>query len=218
MGGAPGTRETDLLAPEQTVGAIDAVVLSGGSAFGLDAATGVMPALAASRPRLRHRHARGCRSSRPPSSSTSSTAATRTGAARSPYAAARPRRASTPPRSTSRSAPPAPATGATTVNLKGGLGSASMRLDDGVTVARAGRGQCASARRPSATTAHFWAAPFERDGEFGGLGPPPAYPAAATALRYKGQVERAEHDHRRRRHRRPADQGGGQAASPSMTP
>ncbi|KAB2860960.1 MAG: peptidase T4, partial [Bauldia sp.] len=38
MGGAPGTRETDLLAPEQTYGEVDAVVLSGGSAFGLDAA------------------------------------------------------------------------------------------------------------------------------------------------------------------------------------
>src|SRR6478735_9947638 len=41
MGGAPGTRETDLLAPEETVERIDAVVLSGGSAFGLDAPGGV---------------------------------------------------------------------------------------------------------------------------------------------------------------------------------
>jgi L-aminopeptidase/D-esterase-like protein len=47
MGGAPGTRETDLLSPEQTVEHIDAVVLSGGSAFGLDAASGVMDGLAA---------------------------------------------------------------------------------------------------------------------------------------------------------------------------
>jgi L-aminopeptidase/D-esterase-like protein len=46
-GGAPGTRETDLLAPEKTVGAVDALVLSGGSAFGLDAAAGVQAALAA---------------------------------------------------------------------------------------------------------------------------------------------------------------------------
>src|ERR1700716_2714761 len=36
-GGAPGTRETDLLRPEQTVERVDAIVLSGGSAFGLDA-------------------------------------------------------------------------------------------------------------------------------------------------------------------------------------
>jgi len=41
MGGAPGTRETDLLAPEQLVQEVDAIVLSGGSAFGLDAASGV---------------------------------------------------------------------------------------------------------------------------------------------------------------------------------
>jgi L-aminopeptidase/D-esterase-like protein len=41
MGGAPGTRETDLLAPDRTVQQVDAIVLSGGSAFGLDAAQGV---------------------------------------------------------------------------------------------------------------------------------------------------------------------------------
>ena len=40
MGGAPGTRETDLLAPDKTVQEVDALVLSGGSAFGLDAASG----------------------------------------------------------------------------------------------------------------------------------------------------------------------------------
>jgi L-aminopeptidase/D-esterase-like protein/RimJ/RimL family protein N-acetyltransferase len=41
-GGAPGTRETDLLDPRHTVGVAHAVVLAGGSAFGLDAAGGVM--------------------------------------------------------------------------------------------------------------------------------------------------------------------------------
>ena len=41
-GGAPGTRETDLLRPENTVDAVHAVLLTGGSAFGLDAAGGVM--------------------------------------------------------------------------------------------------------------------------------------------------------------------------------
>src|SRR5437763_4155178 len=40
-GGAPGTRETDLLEPHRTVERIDAVFLSGGSAFGLDAGAGV---------------------------------------------------------------------------------------------------------------------------------------------------------------------------------
>ncbi len=42
LGPAPGTRETVLLGPEKTVSRIDAVVLSGGSAYGLAAATGVM--------------------------------------------------------------------------------------------------------------------------------------------------------------------------------
>lgn len=41
-GGSPGTRETDLLKPENLVDKIHAVVLAGGSAFGLDAASGVM--------------------------------------------------------------------------------------------------------------------------------------------------------------------------------
>ena len=46
-GGAPGSRETELLDPVALVGRVDAIVLSGGSAFGLDAAGGVMEGLAA---------------------------------------------------------------------------------------------------------------------------------------------------------------------------
>lgn len=45
-GGGPATRETDLLKSENTVNAVNAVVLSGGSAFGLEAASGVMKELA----------------------------------------------------------------------------------------------------------------------------------------------------------------------------
>jgi L-aminopeptidase/D-esterase-like protein len=45
-GGAPGTRETDLLSPKNTVQDVNAIVLSGGSAFGLDTASGVMRFLA----------------------------------------------------------------------------------------------------------------------------------------------------------------------------
>ncbi len=41
LGGAPGTRETDLLRPENTVDKVDAIFLSGGSAFGLETATGI---------------------------------------------------------------------------------------------------------------------------------------------------------------------------------
>jgi L-aminopeptidase/D-esterase-like protein len=45
-GGAPGTRETDLLAPGRLVRHVDAIMLTGGSAFGLAAADGVMRHLA----------------------------------------------------------------------------------------------------------------------------------------------------------------------------
>ena len=44
-GAAPGTRETDLLDPRNAVGTVDAVVLTGGSAFGLGAVGGVMDVL-----------------------------------------------------------------------------------------------------------------------------------------------------------------------------
>ncbi len=46
-GGAPGSRETELLDPAALVQRVDAILLSGGSAFGLDAAGGVMEGLAA---------------------------------------------------------------------------------------------------------------------------------------------------------------------------
>ncbi|MCU0882336.1 MAG: P1 family peptidase [Hyphomonadaceae bacterium] len=46
-GGGPGTRETDALAPENLVEAVDAIVLSGGSVYGLAAADGVVAALGA---------------------------------------------------------------------------------------------------------------------------------------------------------------------------
>lgn len=46
-GGAPGARETDVLAPENLVGRTDAIVLTGGSVFGLAAADGVANALSA---------------------------------------------------------------------------------------------------------------------------------------------------------------------------
>ena len=45
MGGAPGTRETDLLAPDKLVQEVDALVLAGGSAYGLAACDGVMAGL-----------------------------------------------------------------------------------------------------------------------------------------------------------------------------
>ncbi len=62
-------------------------------------------------------------------------------------------------------------TGATTATLKGGLGSASALTSDGHTV-----GVIVAVNAVGSATVgegpHFWAAPFERDGEFGGLGLP----------------------------------------------
>ena len=184
MGGAPGTRETDLLAPEQTVERIDAIVLSGGSAFGLDAASGVVAGLAAA--------GRGFR----------------IGEAIVPIVPAaihfdllnggdKNWGAETPYRQLGRLALDAASadfaigtagagTGATTANLKGGLGSASTRLANGITVAALvvvnAVGQATVGEGP-----HFWAAPFEVGHEFGGLGLPSPFPSDATALSYKGR-------------------------------
>ena len=47
LGGAPGSRAVSLLEPEMTRGVVDAVVLSGGSLYGLDAAGGVTAVLCA---------------------------------------------------------------------------------------------------------------------------------------------------------------------------
>ena len=61
-GSAPGTRETDLLAPTASVEQVHAIMLGGGSAFGLDAATGVMRYLEQRGDRLQVR--RRCRADR----------------------------------------------------------------------------------------------------------------------------------------------------------
>src|SRR5262245_55897143 len=45
LGGGPGTRETDALTPGSLVGSVDAIVLSGGSVYGLGAADGVVAAM-----------------------------------------------------------------------------------------------------------------------------------------------------------------------------
>ena len=75
--------------------------------------------------------------------------------------------------------------GATTVNFKGGIGSASARLDSGFTVAAIAAVNAAG----SAVIGDgpwFWAAPFERNGEFGGHGFPAKISQAMLAARTKG--------------------------------
>jgi len=76
--------------------------------------------------------------------------------------------------------------GATTVNLQGGLGSASAVTRDGHTVgALVVVNACGSVNVGAGP--HFWAAPFEADGEFGGLGFPSRVPAAALTPSAKGR-------------------------------
>jgi L-aminopeptidase/D-esterase-like protein len=183
-GGAPGTRDTDLLAPEETVERIDAIVLSGGSAFGLDAPGGAQAWL--------REQGRGFA----------------VGAVRVPivpgailfdllnggnkdwgrfppyrdlgYAAA----ANVAETFALGSA--GAGLGANTVNLKGGLGSASATTRDGATV-----GAIVAVNAVGSVTVgdgpHFWAAPFELEGEFGGRGLPSPRPPDALTVRLKGR-------------------------------
>ena len=170
MGGAPGTRETDLLAPDKSVAAVDALVLSGGSAFGLDACSGVVDGLRAD--------GRGFR----------------VGAAQIPLVpgailfdllnGGQKDWTENPYRALGLAAyhnarpdfgigTVGAGTGALTAMLKGGLGTASLQLPDGSTVAA-----LVAANPVGAVTTpgdrHFYAAPFELNAEFGGIGPDPA--------------------------------------------
>jgi L-aminopeptidase/D-esterase-like protein len=185
MGGAPGTRETDLLAPEQTVERIDAVVLSGGSAFGLDAAGGVMAGL----------RAMGRGTAVGPVRVPIVPAAIhfdllnggdKSWTGPSPYAALG-EAALAAAETTFAIGTAGAGAGTTTVNLKGGLGSASARLDNGITVA-ALVAVNAVGQATIGDTGHFWAAPFEVAAEFGGRGVPSPFPVETTRLRHKGQV------------------------------
>jgi L-aminopeptidase/D-esterase-like protein len=186
MGGAPGTRETDLLSPEQTVERVDAVVLSGGSAFGLEAASGVVAGLAEMG---RGFEVGGMRVPIVPGAILFDllNGGDKNWAAEPPYR--RLGRAAFDSAGVEFALGTVGAgTGATTANLKGGLGSASTRLENGVIVSALvavnAVGQATIGDSP-----HFWSAPFEIDKEFGGRGLPASFPADATALRYKGRPQ-----------------------------
>jgi len=172
MGGAPGTRETDLLAPDRMVQAVDAITLSGGSAFGLDAAGGVADALRA----MGRGFAVG--DVRVPIVPAAILFDLLNGGdkgwVQNPYPALG--RAALAAASADFALGTAGAgTGATVAGLKGGLGSASLVLESGVTV-----GALVAVNAVGSVTMgdgpHFWAAPFEIGGEFGALGQAPAAP------------------------------------------
>lgn len=175
MGGAPGTRETDLLRPDATVNQVDVLVLSGGSAFGLASASGVTEALAADG---RGYPAAGHLVPIVPAAILFDLA--NGGAkdwAENPYAALG--RAAYEARGRDVALGSVGAgTGANVAGLKGGLGSASAILPSGgivgALVAVNALGQVTVGDGP-----HFWAAPWEESGEFGGLGVSPDVPGAA---------------------------------------
>jgi D-aminopeptidase len=182
-GGGPGSRETELLAAHSTVERVDAIALSGGSAFGLDATSGVQGWL--------HEQGRGFAigSARVPIVPGAIVFDLLAGGDKqwgrfSPY------------RELGYQAAAAAAAdfalgsaggglGATTASLKGGIGSASAVTADGVTV-----GALVVVNAVGNVTIgdgpHFWAAPFEQNGEFGGRGWPKAFAADALAIRTKG--------------------------------
>ena len=181
-GGAPGTRDLALLEPEQTVERVDAVVLSGGSAFGLDAPGGVQawlreqgrgfavgPALVPIVPGaiLFDLNSGGDKQWGRFSPYRELGYAAAVVAAHDFALGTR-----------------GAGFGATTVNLKGGLGSASGRTRDGATV-----GAIVAVNAVGSVTVgdgpHFWAAPFEQGSEFGGRGF--AMRDDALTVRLKGQ-------------------------------
>jgi len=167
MGGAPGTRETELLAPDKLVQEVDALVLSGGSAFGLDAPSGACDGLRAM--------GRGFKVG-------DASVPIVPGAILFDLLNGGDKSWTENPYKPLGLAALADAsedfalgtigagTGATTLDLKGGLGSASVVLDNGITV-----GALVAVNAVGSVIQdgqkHFWAAPFEVDGEYGNHGP-----------------------------------------------
>lgn len=178
MGGAPGTRETDLLAPDKSVQQVDALVLSGGSAFGLDAASGVTDRLrAAGRGFAAGPH-------RVPIVPAAILFDLMSCGAKdwteNPYAGLG-RAAFDAAAEDFALGSEGAGTGAATAGLKGGLGSASVVLPSGHTV-----GALVAVNALGTATVgdqpNFWAAPFELDAEFGGLGAAPHWPDPHDAV------------------------------------
>ena len=182
-GGGPGTREDALLHLDNTVERIDAITLSGGSAFGLDAGGGVQARLA--------ELGRGfaVRDAVIPIVPGAIIFDLLNGGNKAwgrfapyrdlGYAAAIAADVDFALGSVGAGL------GATTANFKGGLGSASAMTPGGVTVAA-----LAVVNAVGSVTVGdgpwFWAAPFEIDGEYGGRGLPAAFTPDMLALRIKG--------------------------------
>jgi L-aminopeptidase/D-esterase-like protein len=185
-GGGPATHETDLLDPAMTVDHIDALALSGGSALGLEAASGIQAWL--------REQGRGfaVRSALVPIVPGASVFDLLNGGDKAwgrfpPYRDLGYRAAVAASEDFLLGSAGA-GLGATTVNLKGGLGSASAVTSGGHVV-----GALAVVNVAGSVVVGdgpwFWAAPWERDDEYGGRGFPSALPPGALAVRTKSGVQ-----------------------------
>lgn len=183
-GGAPGTRDSSLFEPEMSADGADAVVLSGGSAFGLDAAGGVMTLLRERGVGLR------IRSAIVPVVVQAITFDLLNGGDKAwgrspPYWALGLKAAEAARNGRFALGSVGGGLGATTATLKGGLGSASQRTPSGFMV-----GAIAVVNAVGSVTVgdgpHFWASAVERASEFGGLGAPQHVSQSDLSLRMKG--------------------------------
>jgi D-aminopeptidase len=184
-GGAPGLRDGALLEPEMTVPSIDAIVLSGGSAFGLDAPGGVQARLLET--------GRGYRigSVRVPIVPGAilfdlGNGGDKNWGHRSPYWDLG-YEAAVNADKTFALGTAGVGYGLTTFDLKGGLGSTSAVTSNGFVVG-ALVGVNAVGRATRGSRPHFWAAPFEREGEFGGLGQGDQPTAEDLEMKIKGNA------------------------------
>lgn len=171
-GGGPGTRETDALAAENLVGAVDAVVLAGGSVYGLAAADGVTAAMGAENRGFALLDLPGVpRSPVIPAAILYDLAngGNKAWGAAPPYAAlgrqAYAARSADVPLGNAGAG-----LGARAGVLKGGQGSASIVTADGFTIAALACVNCfGSTTMPNQRA--FWAHAFEIEGEFGAAAP-----------------------------------------------
>lgn len=166
-GGGSGTRETDLLRPEASAQAVDAVCLSGGSAFGLDSASGVMHWLAA---RQRGVDVRGHIVPIVPAAILFDlhNGGDKAWGAEPPYRRLGGQACDAATAGAFPLGNVGAGYGATAGLIKGGLGSASWVEKDGLVVAAmVAVNAVGSVLTPGNRS--FWAAPWEQNGEFGGV-------------------------------------------------
>ena len=175
-GGGPGTRETDLLKAGMLVQKADAVVLSGGSAYGLAAAEGVVAELGAKGRGFGLMDLPGVpKTPIVPAAILYDLAngGDKSWGVEPPYSALG-RAALASAGQDFELGRAGAAFGARAGQLPGGLGSASWKTDDGITVGALVAVNCFGATQMPGTDC-FWAWPFEVDGEFGGARPPAGY-------------------------------------------